>query len=70
MKLTLWVTKSLLKLTPRHILVKLQSIKGKENILKPTWQKTQITCKELMIRLIVNNNNNGSYKFPLLAVVN
>ena len=37
--------------TPRHILIKLTKIKHKENILKATREKQQITYKGIPIRL-------------------
>ena len=37
--------------TPRHILIKLSKIKYKENILKATREKPQVTHKGIPIRL-------------------
>ena len=37
--------------TPRHILIKLSKIKYKENILKASREKQQITYKGIPIRL-------------------
>ena len=37
---------------PRHIIIKLSKIKYKENILKPSREKQQITHKGIPIRLI------------------
>ena len=39
---------------PRHILIKLSKIKYKENILKATSEKEQITYKGIPIKLTVD----------------
>ena len=40
--------------TPRHILIKLTKIKGKEKILKAAREKKQITYKGTPIRLLAD----------------
>ena len=37
--------------TPRHIIIKMPNVKGKERILKAAREKQRVTCKGVPIRL-------------------
>ena len=39
------------KTTPKHIIIKMAKVKGKERILKAAREKQRVTCKGVPIRL-------------------